>query len=97
MSLLIRYVWCTKVCLTGWSAYKACAGESANSFICFLSSSYFVVLLLATLASWKSFRTPQKLDSLEGQYLQRLEEGLTLDDTDEKPDSLLTHGCIKIE
>ncbi len=86
MSLLIRYVWCTKVCLTGWSAYKACAGDSANSFICFLSSSYFIVLVLATLTSWKSFRTPQKLDSLEGQYLRRLEEGMAFDTQNQKPE-----------
>jgi hypothetical protein len=86
MSLLIRYVWCTKVCLTGWSAYKACSGDSANSFICFLSSSYFVVLVLATVASWKTFRTPQKLDSLEGQYLRRLEEGIAFDTQNQKPE-----------
>jgi len=86
MSILIRYIWCTKVCLTGWSAYKACTGDGANTFICFLSSSYFVVLVLATLASWKTFQTPQKLDSLEGQYLRRLEEGVAFETPNEKAD-----------
>jgi hypothetical protein len=86
MSFLLRYIWCSKVCLTGWSAYKACSGETANTFICFLSGSYFVVLCLATLASWKTFRTPQKLDSLEGQYLRRLEEGMALELSNKKPE-----------
>ncbi len=79
MSFLLRYVWFTKVCLTGWSSWKACYGDNANSFICFLSSSYFVILVFATVIGWKSFRKPQQLDSLEGDYLQRLEEGLSLE------------------
>jgi len=86
MSILIRYIWCTKVCLTGWSAYKACSGEGTNPLICFLSSSYFVVLFLATIASWKTFQTPQNLDSLEGQYLRRLEEGVAFDTSNQKAD-----------
>ncbi len=84
MSFLLRYVWFTKVCLTGWSTWKACYGDNANSFICFLSSSYFVILVLATLISWKSFRKPQELERLEGDYLQRLEEGLSSQSTNVK-------------
>lgn len=76
MSLLLRYVWFSKLCLTGWSTWKPCYGENANSFICFLSSSYFLVLVVATLFSWKSFQKPKQIDALEGEYLQKLEEGL---------------------
>jgi hypothetical protein len=85
MSLLIRYIWFTKVCLTGWSAWKACYGNDANSFICFLSSSYFFVLLLATLMSWKHLKIPQQIDNLEGQYLRRLEEGMAFEQSNQKP------------
>lgn len=76
MSFLLRYVWFSKVCLTGWSTWKACYGDNANSFICFLSSSYFLILVFATLVSWKTFQKPKQIDGLEGEYLQRLEEGL---------------------
>ncbi len=86
MSLLLRYVWFTKVCLTGWSAWRACYGDNANSFICFLSGSYFFVLFLATLVSWKSFKTPKQIDNLESQYLQRLEEGMAFDEPNQKPE-----------
>ena len=75
MSALLRYVWFSKMCLTGWSTWKACYGDNSNSFICFLSSSYFFVLVFATLVSWKSFRLPRKVDGLEEEYLKRLEEG----------------------
>lgn len=86
MSLLIRYIWFTKICLTGWSAWKACYGENANSFICFLSSSYFLVLLFATLVSWKSFQMPRQIDNLETQYLRRLEEGMAFEEPNQKPE-----------
>lgn len=86
MSLLIRYVWFTKVCLTGWSAWKACYGENANSFICFLSSSYFVVLVFATFVSWKSFQLPRQIDNVEAQYLRRLEEGMAFEEPNRKPE-----------
>jgi hypothetical protein len=86
MSLLLRYVWFTKVCLTGWSAWKACYGDGANGFICFLSGSYFVVLFLATFVSWKSFTMPRRIDNLEGEYLQRLEEGMAFEEPNQKPE-----------
>ena len=77
MSLLFKYVWFTKVCLTGWSAYKACSGESSNQIICGMSASYFLILLLATVCTtWKRAPRPQHLDALEGEYLRRLEEGI---------------------
>jgi hypothetical protein len=81
MSYLLKYVWTVKVCLTGWSAYKACIGE--NSFICFMSSSYFCILCIATICSWRSFTKAKQIDSLEGEYLRRLEEGI-LDQTNVK-------------
>lgn len=76
MSFLLRYVWFSKVCLTGWSTWRACYGDNANSFICFLSSSYFLILVLATLFTWKTFQKPKQIEALEGEYLQTLEEGL---------------------
>jgi hypothetical protein len=84
MSILLRYIWVSKVCLTGWSAYKACTGENANMIICFLSGSYFFVLVFATLVGWKSFHTIRKIDGMEGDYLRCLEEGLTFHDTNRK-------------
>ena len=86
MSFLLRYIWFTKVCLTGWSAWRACYGDNANSFICFLSSSYFLVLFFATLVSWKTFQKPRQIDALEGEYLQRLEEGMAFTESNEKPE-----------
>lgn len=73
MTLLTRYVWIVKICLTGWSAYKACVGE--NSFICFLSGSYFCILVVATVWSWKTFVLPRQIDQIEAGYLRDLEEG----------------------
>ncbi len=86
MSFLLRYIWFTKVCLTGWSAWKACYGDNANSFICFLSSSYFFVLVFATFVSWKQFKIPREIDNLEGQYLRRLEEGMAFEQPNQKPE-----------
>ena len=86
MSFLLRYIWFTKVCLTGWSAWRACYGDNANSFICFLSSSYFLVLFFATLMSWKTFSKPKQIDALEGEYLRRLEEGMAFTEPNEKPE-----------
>lgn len=78
MSFLFKYVWTVKVCLTGWSAYKACVGDSSNIIICGMSVSYFLILLLASLCvSWKKIPKPQQLDGLEGEYLRRLEEGFS--------------------
>lgn len=74
MSYLLKYVWTVKVCLTGWSAYKACMGE--NTIICVMSSSYFLILCFATLCSWKTFQRPREIDNLEAEYLRRLEEGI---------------------
>ena len=76
MSPLLKYVWGVKVCLTGWSAYKACVGDSSNILICGMSVSYFFILLLATLCSWKVLPKTVQIDALEGEYLRRLEEGL---------------------
>lgn len=84
MTVLLRFVWGTKVCLIGWNAYRACRGEDAHPFICFLSVSYFVVLALATFCSWKSLPTPKQLDAMETDYLYRLEEGLSVGS--EKPE-----------
>jgi hypothetical protein len=43
-----------------------------------MSVSYFLVLLLATLcSSCKQMPKPQQFDSLEGEYLRRLEEGFS--------------------
>ncbi len=75
MSYLFRYVWAAKVCLTGWSTYKACMGDSSNLFICGISSSYFFILVFATLCSFRWAPKPKDLDNLEGEYLRRLEEG----------------------
>ena len=76
MSYLFRYVWAAKVCLTGWNTYKACMGDSSNVFICGISSSYFLILLLATLCSCRCAPKPKQLDSLEEEYLRRMEEGI---------------------
>ena len=76
MSYLFRYVWAAKICLTGWSTYRACVGESSNFFICGISSSYFLILLFATLCSFQGAPKPRQLDNLETEYLRRLEEGL---------------------
>jgi len=84
MSFLFRYVWFTKVCLTGWSAYKACVGD--NMVICFMSVSYFCVLCFATMWSWKTFMKPKQLDAMEGEYLRRLEEGMVSAMPNQKPE-----------
>ncbi len=76
MSFLFKFVWGTKVCLMGWSAYRACVGDNSNPFICFLSVSYFGVLALATFCSFKGLPTPRQIDGMEGEYLRRLEEGM---------------------
>ncbi len=75
MSYLFRYVWATKVCLTAWSTYKACTGESSHFFICGLSSSYLLILLFATLCTFRGAPKPRELENLETEYLRRLEEG----------------------
>ena len=85
MSLLLRYIWLSKVCLTGWSAYKACVGENPNIFICFLSGSYFFVLVFATIVGWKTFHVVRRIDGMEGEYLRRLEEGI-LNESNTKPE-----------
>lgn len=77
MGLVFKYIWGTKVFLLGFSAYKSCTKE--NEIICFLSASYFCILVLATLCSWKILPKPQDIDSLEEQYLQRLEEGIAFE------------------
>jgi hypothetical protein len=79
MTFLFKFVWGTKVCLMGWSAYRACAAEDSQPFICALSVSYFAVLALATLCSWKGLPTPKQIDGMEADYLRRLEEGMTRD------------------
>jgi len=76
MSVLFWYVWMTKVALSGWSAYRVCVGPDMNPYICFLSSSYVSILILATVFSWKGLPRPKQLDALEGEYLRRLEEGV---------------------
>jgi hypothetical protein len=86
MSILIRYVWFAKVCLTGYSALKTCTGENANAFICVVSGSYFLVLFVATILGWKTFVTPRKIEGLEGEYLRRLEEGLGFEEPNRKPE-----------
>ena len=86
MSFLLRYVWFAKTTLAGWSAWRVCYGDNANSFICFLSSSYFMVLVFATLVSWRTFTKPRQIDSLEGEYLRRLEEGMAFSEPNQKPE-----------
>lgn len=76
MSLLFKYVWAVKVTLTGWNAYRACVGDTSNVFICGISTSYFLILLLATLCSYHRFGKSKEIDTLEGDYLRRLEEGI---------------------
>lgn len=84
MGLLFKFVWGSKVCLTGWSAYKACVGDNSNTFICVISVTYFFVLFLASLVSWKSIPKPREIDALEGEYLRRLEEGILSEIPNEK-------------
>ena len=84
MSILFRYVWFTKVCLTGWSAYKACVGDNSNTFICIMSVSYFGILFMATICSWRSLNKPRQLENMEAEYLRRLEEGVAMEN--EKPE-----------
>ena len=84
MSFLFKFVWGSKVCLLGWGAYKACVIENSNPFICFLSVSYFGVLVIASLFSWKGLPTPRQIDGMEGEYLRRLEEGMVT--PNEKPE-----------
>jgi hypothetical protein len=86
MSFLFRYVWFTKVCLTGWSAYKACVGDNSNIVICFMSASYFCILCFATLCTWRTFGKPKQLDAMEGEYLRRLEEGVADSLPNQKPE-----------
>jgi len=76
MGLVLRLVWGAKVCLTGWSAYRACSSDVGVPVVCGLSVFYFGVLALATVCSWKRIPKPQDLDALEADYLRRLEEGL---------------------
>ena len=76
MGLVLRLVWGAKVCLTGWSAYRACTSESGLPVICGLSVFYFGVLALATACSCKGIPRPKDLDALEIEYLRRLEEGV---------------------
>jgi len=76
MGVLLQYIWGVKVILTGWSAYKACTGEYANPFICGLSTSYFVVLAIASCWTFKRMPTPREIDGMENQYLRDLEEGV---------------------
>lgn len=74
MGLIFNFIWTTKLCLLGWSSYKACTQD--NEIICILSVSYFCVLALATVCSWKALPTPKKIDALEDKYIQQLEEGV---------------------
>jgi hypothetical protein len=74
MGLAFQYVWGTKVCLMGWSAYKTCSNE--NGIICFISASYFLVLLLATFCTTQRLKRLREIDGMEADYLRRLEEGL---------------------
>lgn len=76
MGLVLRYIWGTKVCLMGWNAYKACYGENGNAFICFLATSYFLVLLLATCTTCRGLPKPKDIDAIEVEYLKKLEEGI---------------------
>ena len=76
MGLVLRLVWGAKVCLTGWSAYRACTTDSGLPVICGLSVFYFGILVLATACSCKGVPKPQDLDALEADYLRRLEEGV---------------------
>jgi hypothetical protein len=76
MTVLFWYVWISKVALSGWSAYRVCYGSDTNPYICFFSSSYCAILVVATLFSCKGIPKPKQLDSLEGEYLRRLEEGM---------------------
>jgi hypothetical protein len=50
-------------------------GDPSNVFICGISSSYFMILLFATVCSCRCAPKPRQLDSLEEEYLRRMEEG----------------------
>lgn len=84
MGFLLRYIWGVKVILTGWSAYRACTTEFANPFICGLSTSYFIVLALASCWAFKRIPTAREIDGLENRYLRDLEEGMFLPQTNIK-------------
>lgn len=73
MGLAFQYVWGTKVCLLGWSAYKTCSNE--NGIICVISASYFFVLLIATFCTNQQLKKAREIDGMEAEYLRRLEEG----------------------
>ncbi len=79
MGLVLRYIWGTKVCLLGWNAYKACYGDNGNAFICFLATTYFLILVFATCSTCRGVPNPQQIDALEAEYLQKLEEGLAIE------------------
>ena len=76
MGVLLHYVWSVKVLLTGWSAYRTCMAEDMNPFICGASSSYFLILLIASCFTFKRFPTPREIDGMENRYLRDLEEGV---------------------
>jgi hypothetical protein len=83
MGLVLRYIWGTKICLMGWNAYKACYGDNGNAVICFLATSYFAVLVLATCFTCRGLPRPQDIDAMETEYLQKLEEGLASNEKQE--------------
>ena len=76
MSILFRYVWGSKLCLIGWSTYRSCVTQDSPFVICGISLGYLVVLFVATAWTWKDCFYSKKLDTLETEYLQQLEEGL---------------------
>lgn len=84
MSPLFWIVWVSKITLTGWNTYRMCNGENAVLPICVISGTYFGILILATLFSWKGIPKPQELDALEGDYLRKLEEGIGFENKKEK-------------
>jgi hypothetical protein len=51
-----------------------------------MSVSYFGILCVATIVSWKTFSKPKQIDNLEGEYLRRLEEGVGFGDSNQKPE-----------
>lgn len=86
MGYVLRLVWGAKVCLTGWSAYRACTSDQGIPVMCGLSVFYFGVLVLATVCSWKGVPKPRDLDALEADYLRRLEEGFVTTQGSDKQD-----------
>ena len=75
MGHVLRVAWGAKLCLTGWSAYRACTGDNGPLVICGVSVVYFGLLVLATVCKGRGLPTPKEIDAIEDDYLCHLEKG----------------------